>query len=95
MRSPHRRQPDRERAAALELVQVDPLVDRVRFVLAGAEGDGRNAVPVHPVRVEPAIGGADVRRAAPRGDRRSRTFDRRQAVLDADVVEDPGGTSQA
>src|SRR5215203_3062015 len=37
--SPRRRQPHRQLASPLELVEIDPLIHRVHFVLAGAEGN--------------------------------------------------------
>ena len=61
--SSHRRELDRERTRPVVLVEIDPLVDRVRLVLPCAEGHRRNAVADHPVGIQPAIRGADVRLA--------------------------------
>ena len=66
--SPHRRELYGERTCSVVLVEIDPLVDRVRLVLSCAEGHGRNTVADHPVLVEPAIRGTDAR-----GFRRFRT----------------------
>ena len=55
----------------------------VYLVLAGAEGDGRHAVANHPVRIQPAVRGADVRLRADFRDRRGRPFDDRQTVAQA------------
>jgi hypothetical protein len=47
--SSHRRKLDCESTRPVVLVEIDPLVDRVRLVLSRAEGHRRNAVADHPV----------------------------------------------
>jgi hypothetical protein len=47
--SSHRRELDCESTCPVVLVEIDPLVNRVRFVLPRAEGHRRNAVADHPV----------------------------------------------
>src|SRR5262249_54494273 len=52
----------------LELGEVDPLLDRVRTVLASTERYRRDAVPHQAVRVEPAVGDAQLRGEPQLGD---------------------------
>src|ERR1700751_2809173 len=85
-RSPHRCELQCKRARPVVLVEIDPLVDRVRLVLPCAEGHGRNTVAGHPVRLGPALRGGDAGRSADGGPGRDRAFDHRQAVLDADRI---------
>src|SRR5712675_1619710 len=84
--SPHRRELYRERTRPVVLVEIDPLVDRVRLVLPCAEGHGRNTVADHPVGVEPAIRGTDARGSADAGHRRDRALDDGQALLHAERI---------